>query len=418
MRRLWTLQEGALAQSLFFQFSDTALSLNQLGASILQIRQQSIRHRSVFLDVVKEFLGLKSFMSENLTSLQTLDESLKWRGVSVATDEPLCIATLMSLKISDILATKPKDARMQKVWELIQARDGGIPSQIIFFEEERIKAPGWKWAPQSLLQLQMGIHGLINTRLLRWASTLAKITPYGLRVKYPGYKLSTVSTYGDSRPKNPWLGFERIPESYIHFRDRDTGDWFRIIDKVHAFVNDNFTSDDERWAFNDLKLFPLHRLADSQKAVLVISEDRTVKEAVLASLAEKEVDGLESAILVHTERIVMVQPLPPDEAYIHETIRGLAHKLRKHPLTDTHLKIHAENLGGDSDKLEESVKSLKEKMKDSVRDVAAYDSRFVIALNSFFGQGFEGKVWVLIYDFFNGDYLGERISGDQDWLID
>jgi len=169
MRRLWTLQEGALATSLFFQFADQAVSFAVLGKSIVQHRQYSMRHRSIDADATKEFLGIGSFFLDTKPpTLKVLDESLKYRSVSVATDEPLCIGTLMSLDLDAILSVQPKEDRMQKIWELVAALHGGITSQIIFFQELRIDTPGWKWAPKSLLQMQKGISNL-NSRMIRWA---------------------------------------------------------------------------------------------------------------------------------------------------------------------------------------------------------------------------------------------------------
>ena len=217
MRRLWTLQEGALAQSLYFQFSDRAVSLADLGNSIMKESKRSMRHRVILMDFLKEFLGVASFFSSyNNTppTLSLLDDSLKHRGVSVLTDEPLCIGTLMSLDLAAILAVAPKENRMQKFWDLIAAKQGGIPSQIIFFEEQRLKASGYGWAPQSFLEMERGIHDL-HSRMVRWNDPrLAPITPKGLRVRYPGYVITGIDDYRDLRPRNPLPGFQRISESY------------------------------------------------------------------------------------------------------------------------------------------------------------------------------------------------------------
>ena len=217
MRRLWTLQEGALAQSLFFRFSDKAISLADIGNSILKKSQTSTRHRVILMDFLKEFLGVGSFFNSGNDvppTLTLLDDSLKHRSVSVLTDEPLCIGTLMSLDLAKILAVSPKEARMQKLWDLIALKHGGIPSQIIFFEEPRIKSPGYGWAPQSFLEMGRGIHDL-SSRVVRWNDPrLAPITPKGLRVNYSGYTITTFDDYRDSKPRNPFPGFQRIPESY------------------------------------------------------------------------------------------------------------------------------------------------------------------------------------------------------------
>lgn len=150
MRRLWTLQEGALAQSLYFQFADKAIGLGELGDAIIRLGSTSMRHKSILTDFSQEFMGLQSFFLPTTPKtgplLRQLDQSLHFRSVSIATDEPLCIGTLMSLDLPAILDVEPKDNRMQKVWELIAAKKGGIPSKLIFFEGPRIPVKGWKWA--------------------------------------------------------------------------------------------------------------------------------------------------------------------------------------------------------------------------------------------------------------------------------
>ena len=215
MRRLWTLQEGALARSLYFQFADSAVCLENLGNLILKERQVSMRHRAVSMDFVNEFLALASFFGgHSPPTLKVLDDSLKHRGVSVLTDEPLCIGTLMLLDLAAILAVEPKDRRMQKVWEMLAIKHGGLPSQIIFFEEPRINEDGWRWAPQSLLEMGKGIHDM-SSRMVRWFDPkLSPITPKGLRVQYRGYKIMKVEDYHDGKPPNPWPGIKRVEETY------------------------------------------------------------------------------------------------------------------------------------------------------------------------------------------------------------
>jgi len=58
--------------------------------------------------------------------------------VSVASDEPLCIGTLMGMDLSTILQLKTREDRMRKVWELIAVQNVGIPAQVLYLEEERL----------------------------------------------------------------------------------------------------------------------------------------------------------------------------------------------------------------------------------------------------------------------------------------
>jgi len=57
-------------------------------------------------------------------------------------------------------------------------------------------------------------------------------------------------------------------------------------------------------------------------------------------------------------------------------------------------------------------------MKEMMRDVVANDERFVAAVNTFFGASFLDSLWVLIYDFFHHDYVGDKLGDDQKWYVD
>ena len=217
MRRLWTLQEAALANSLYFQFSDKSISILDLCNTLEMESKSSMRYRVIYLDFIKEFLGIYAYFvaSDDISQvLSHLEDALGYRSASVLTDEPLCISTLLSLDLEAILAVAPKEDRMRKVWDLVALKHGGIPSKIIFFDQPRIKVPGYGWAPQSFLEMGRGIHDL-HLRLARWdAPQLALITPKGLHVRYPGFIVTVIDTYEDSKPRNPLPGFQQTSESY------------------------------------------------------------------------------------------------------------------------------------------------------------------------------------------------------------
>lgn len=430
MRRLWTLQEGALAQSLYFQFADKAVDIQGLINAFFQIYTSgSMRHRAAWQDTWKETQGLLAFFNKDLApTLSILDESLKYRSVSVSTDEPLCIGTLMSLDLPSILNVKPEGDRMKKAWELMAAKVGGIPSQVIFFEETRIDSPGWRWAPQTLLEMKKGIHDF-SSRMLRWSDRqLGAITPWGLRVQYPGYRLYTIKHDDDGRPQNPWPGFKRIPEAYIEFRDVDTGNWFRIFDKGIAFISQHET-EEERKAHDKLGLFPLHDVVNTDKSVMIMNSVGGAWEAVFATVTD-EGKPAEDGIPVTTQRFIGIQSMLPDDGYIYTTIRRVALELRTDPMTDQHLELYnrlSQELGEsgsgsetlvENEELKASIKGLKEKMKAMMKDVVDNDQRFVAGVTTNFGPDFLATIWVLIYEFFHHDYVGEKIEPEQVWYVD
>jgi hypothetical protein len=347
-----------------------------------------------------------------------------FRSVSVATDEPLCIGTLMSLDLHKILQVEPKENRMQKVWELVSMKKGGIPSEIIFFEEERIQTPGWGWAPKSLLPAKRVLQKAV-TRPLRWKSEqMGKIDPRGLRVQYPGYRIIKREGYGDGRPSNPWPGMPRLSEDWLQFRDVKTQRWQRIADNKLAVLSMDWTTEEQRLEYNALGLFPLHDLADTRKSVLITKPRETANEAVFATIISEE-----ESIAVSTERQVIVKELEKEEGYVFDVVERLALQLRGDEMTDHHLRIYhnlieghsgndnTEKVTAENEQFQESLDALNEKMKALMAN-AVQDERLVAAINVFWGVSFVEHLWVFIRDFFTHDLLGETLLDDQVWFVD
>ena len=444
VRRLWTLQEGALAPSLYFQFADEAVSLFGLRKSLGQ-HVNSVKHQVLALDSMREFWRIDAFFKSDEhnvpgehPNLTVLDQALQFRSVSVASDEPLCIGTLMSLDLPAILGVEPKEDRMQKVWELLAAKNGGISAHVIFFEEQRIDAKGWRWAPKSLLSFEKSIHQA-NVRVVRWAERQLGIpTSLGLKVRFPGFRIS-VAKYKDDKPRHPWPGLKRIPEAYTHFRDAETGEWYLMSDKKYGYLSSNWT-EKERQDYNELELFPLHDVADSDKALVVMREKtgRTnLHEAIFGypvthedGEMEKE-DGEGDGIAVKSERHIIVNPLMPEDGYIYITIGKLAMRLRADKMTDSHLELYEQlkvEVGNspealkskmqENEEFKASIKGLRETMKAMTAEVIKEDGRFVDAVKTYFGASFLEDVWVLIQDWFNHDYLGKKVNDEQVWYVD
>ena len=134
LQRLWTLQEGVLAEMrLWFQFAERPRRLQEL----MDLMWQQSMARIVYLPFQQEMmeqwrvmLTMWSKTQENSKKLPTnsrvgqdlamLSEGLRYRSVTVESDEALCIATLLQLPVTEI-ANRPAEvnARMSLVWELI-----------------------------------------------------------------------------------------------------------------------------------------------------------------------------------------------------------------------------------------------------------------------------------------------------------
>jgi hypothetical protein len=145
-------QALVLAKSLYFQFADEAISLYKSSA-VHQICGTKYFGRTSSA----KFGAWKPFsIPIDLGFPKTCQISIYWvRPSSFAMSlyhqmKALCIGTLMSQDLPTILSVETKEDRVQKVWELQAVKNGGLPASIIFFEEARLTAPGWRSAPMSL----------------------------------------------------------------------------------------------------------------------------------------------------------------------------------------------------------------------------------------------------------------------------
>jgi len=184
--RLWTLQEGALARSLFFQFSDGPYDLNE-GLYRLDQNTDIVFQNTLQSSITKQFFEMRqfteSFASESV-KLIALMKSLRFRCTSVLSDEPVCLATMLGLDTLRIVKA-PSDKRMLLLWSLIKE----IPAEIIFLAGEKLEVDGYRWAPRSFLRQSVKE----NTQNIKYVDhyeiSNAQRGVRGLSVQFPGFAL-------------------------------------------------------------------------------------------------------------------------------------------------------------------------------------------------------------------------------------
>ena len=160
MTRLWTLQEGALPAKknrLWFQFTKTALPARTLYDHLVKIEKTDIRRRGIVTSVIRRFLTFETLFdvqsSENQgAQMKDIMNGLLYRSVTVPSDEPLIIATLLALHLGPILASEPAK-RMDILWRTIGTSPSGIDKHILFHMGPKIDERGLRWAPRSLLSV-------------------------------------------------------------------------------------------------------------------------------------------------------------------------------------------------------------------------------------------------------------------------
>ncbi|KFA81924.1 hypothetical protein S40288_06874 [Stachybotrys chartarum IBT 40288] len=148
--RLWTLQEGALAQRLFFQFADGPYDVQQ-GIRRLQKHKQDL---TIIPTILKEYLELRVFHIPGMTTEQKIAavaRALQFRSTSVDTDEPICLSTLLGFDTRAMMAIPPNQ-RLQYFWGYFS----GIPSDILFLDCPKMSDYPCRWAPKSFLRSETG----------------------------------------------------------------------------------------------------------------------------------------------------------------------------------------------------------------------------------------------------------------------
>ncbi|KAL9023447.1 MAG: hypothetical protein Q9196_007195 [Gyalolechia fulgens] len=156
MRRLWTLQEGRLAENVWFQFADEAINVkivfeklnprripskvdSWLGAAIYVDLWVHIRYRGEAIPNV----------SQVTNSILSTSHSLRTRSASVPTDEALCLFNLMHMDLTRITMVAPTK-RMEVFWRTVEK----VPKSLMFSKASKLSNKGIHWAPSSFMGFQ------------------------------------------------------------------------------------------------------------------------------------------------------------------------------------------------------------------------------------------------------------------------
>lgn len=143
MRRLWTLQEGALAGRLVFLLQDYFLDIKELLSRLFTSGFSGPIAAAALTELV-------SFRRENYTSkpahLNYLRRLAGYRTSSRLDDETLAIAPLFHI---DVKRLTPYQGERRKIefWNCLKT----VPNEIVFSDAPRLATPGYRWAPSTLL---------------------------------------------------------------------------------------------------------------------------------------------------------------------------------------------------------------------------------------------------------------------------
>ncbi|KAJ3496823.1 hypothetical protein NLG97_g2375 [Lecanicillium saksenae] len=411
MRRLWTLQEAILPKSLCVQFEDKAIPATDLMRDLYLAGMNDKRLLRIWHDLGNQFNFLRSpeDASRSLEDiyhypqLLLLTRAIHFRTVSVPSDEPLCLAVLMSLEIEGLTLMRDGEERMARVWAAIAERFGGISTALVFFLEDTLSMKGWRWAPKSLLG-GLGKDSTLDldSRSLRFSVSkpvtpfsLGRPTPRGLRMKAKGGYLK-VTPLRENFDLLPWSGVtKRTVEPYVTIYHEALKRWFRLAD-WHRSHKLGGWSDEERKDYDEKHPTPLFDCIQSNKSALIIQNfdlDAELMVAVLGTAADGlDDDGEQQATVFERERTVMFIPLGDNYVRLINKVIAIADKLAGDQVTSDLLAC-----GKDPNPARaECLGKVKEWLENTVAQVWKEDPEFAELVRQTMGEDMEGSAWPMV----------------------
>lgn len=248
--RLWTLQEGQLASTLFFQFADGAESFSDMSRGELldpardpvalccsPVRYLCATQLEAFYRYFER--GGVTSRDDITTRLRLCAKYQRSRQTSRAIDEPICMATVLGLDPSPMLPHDEDSVeRMAVFYQLVRRFD----PRIIFHNLPRLSKPGYYWAPASFLhQVPDLLEGVEELSAAPPPSvSLISNETGGLPVRFGGLEITlhTANFFSSYHPSptntsiffRPWAGGYMFPPQQWTYDNKTA--WFTCTYKL------------------------------------------------------------------------------------------------------------------------------------------------------------------------------------------
>lgn len=129
-------------------------------------------------EALGSYLWLREDVSTGHHALSYIAQVLRMRTSSKLGDETICIATLLDLDPTPLFSV-PDGARMQTLLGMMS----WVPAALAFADTPRLAAPGFRWAPRSLMWREARYDASLN---LSNTENSGRVEPgRGLRMRYP-----------------------------------------------------------------------------------------------------------------------------------------------------------------------------------------------------------------------------------------
>ena len=241
MRRLWTLQEGALPAvkgRLWFQFYDQPINLQLIKQQMNRL-MKDLSRGELAIAILSRIHTFTTFFDRDCNDLGadlgTVDAALQHRSVSVSSDEPLLIGTLLGLDVTAILNGSEK-TRIHRMWSLMPTAVRGLPIDILFRLGPRLREEGYRWAPSSMLYYEDENPVMMT---MREGDNQGIPTQHGLLARRCGYHIS-FPRVPNWLPTCPWGLF--LDQNCFYMRDH-RGCWYFLRRRWPNALGDYLTQE-------------------------------------------------------------------------------------------------------------------------------------------------------------------------------
>ncbi|KAL2818294.1 hypothetical protein BJX63DRAFT_429227 [Aspergillus granulosus] len=200
IRRLWTLQEGALNRNVFLQWNDKAETLEALANARIAWEEEA-QGRG---DIV-EMIANEEMPAEMRAMLYLpLCDVMGPRATTRESDETLCLSTVLGLDPKLFLDIENGDGKggeedtVQRRMEAFLRTLGEFNAGLIFSEYRKLERDGVRWAPRSLLRHRTADLGPVF--LSDQTGKIEQVGQFsGLAVRFPGFLIRASSRLASSR---------------------------------------------------------------------------------------------------------------------------------------------------------------------------------------------------------------------------
>lgn len=346
----------------------------------------------------------------------------------------------MKLDTKYIAAGINANHRMIRMWEKLAEAKGGIPARLLFYIDEPIGIPGWRWAPKSLLASAVDDPVLgLDERVMRFHTdelsqtpgdaVLGVPTPIGLKVKLPGCRIIPVPLI-PGLPLHAWPEVINPTEDQIVAQDEKTGHWFRILDWYRSKKLPTWTRK-QRLEYDKREKSPLCRAVDTGKCALIMDQkwasDGGTRACCMVQVEELSPQELQNVghheteeyipLKVRRERAVIMSAMTEAEGKMMSQIKDLAILVAKDTATDEFLEVQKIHKPGEEE-WDAAEAKVRERMKAVMEEAWYADEKFQQTIKDTMGEDLDDYIWVFVPKIFSHGIALRQLKEQQLWFVD